>query len=237
MRILSFFLSLVLFVSAAHAYTLVLKSGRRCSGELIGQDDLTLQLRDPATGLILSYRRAQLDAPATAAANVRSSTPEPSPADGDPAEPVRVAELARRLREQRTGRSRVYTPDDLLRAPAISVSGATESSETPPVVADANPGEERRWREEARRLRKELEAAQDRYAAVMPACEKARQHRDEEKLNPHRHPLELAPLMQEPSECRRLAELQQRVEHAQSAIEDFEDRARRSGVPWRWLQD
>jgi hypothetical protein len=237
-RLLSFVLSFVLLASTAHAYTLVLRSGRRCDGDLIAQNQQTIQFRDRATGLVFSFKKQQIDESATAAANAVAATPampESSAAD----QPLTVAELARRLRALRTGHARVYTKEDLLHTPDVSIVGEEDSagdSVPPPVSSGIGAGDERKWREEARRLRKELESVQDKLSVAAPACEKARLRRNHDKLLPHDHPLELTPLMHEPSECRHFLELQQRYEAARAAIDDFEERARHASIPWRWLE-
>ena len=240
MRRVTFLLSFLLFLSCADAYTLVLKNGRQCSGDLISDDGPTVQFRDAATGAMLSLKKDQVDAAATTAVNA----PAPEPASDRAAAHAKadegrsLASLAAELRGQRTGKARVYTTADLTRAPQVSVSGTAESSAglEPEAASKQDAPNEKRWRSEARALRKELESAQDHAAAAEAACDKAR-HRNQTAMQPlSRRPTELPRLLEQPSECRKMEEMNRRLSDSRNRFDDFEERARRAGVPWQWLE-
>ena len=238
MRNLTFLLSFLLFATTAAAYTVVLQNGRRCTGELISDAGATVQIRDAATGAVLSVRKDQVNAEATLAANAPRAEDTPADASPEAQSPRSLAALAGEWRKQRTGRARAYTADDLKSAPELSVSGTPESDAESRRVSQpaADTLDERRWRSDARAARRELETAQDRAATAARACDQARKRNQSALGSSHRHPLELAPLTQEPSECRRFAELNERLAQARDRFDAFQERARRAGVPWQWLE-
>jgi hypothetical protein len=230
-----FFLSVLLFTHFADAYTVILKNGRRCDGSLITDAGGTLQLRDFATGVILSFKKDQLDMAATTAANSNKPVALPdTTVPSDPQAERRVSDVADELRARRTGQARVYTMADLDSAPQVSIAG---NGETERVTSDsADPGDENGWRRQARVLRKELEAAEDRAATSAADCEKARGKSQSSIASPHEKPQDLRSLMREPSECVRAASSLARLEAARDRFAAFEERARRAGVPHTWLE-
>lgn len=235
MRTLCFLLPVFLFASSLHAYTIVLKNGRRCSGDLISDSGSTYQLHDSATGVFLSFKKEQVDAVATTAANTPPKSPQPAAAGASERVTRGVADLAERLREQRTGRARVYTTSDLARTPEVSISGSQTPLQDVAAVSSASLNESE-WRNEARKFRKELESAEDRATAAQSACDKAQANGKAAVVAPHDKPVQLQSLMRPPQECTRASELNDRAADARERLLQFQERARRAGVPWSWLE-
>lgn len=236
MRIIVFILSVLMFVSSTRATTIVLKNGRRCTGDLISDDGRTVQLHESSTGIFLSFKKQQVDDAATAAANAKSgSQPRASSISGATASSHGLADVAREVRLRRTGRARVYTSADLKSAPQISISGSGEIA-VEKIYDGGRDVDESKWRAEARKLRKDVEAAEDRAVTADRNCETARAKGAAAMGSLHEKPQELRALMHEPAECARAADLNDRLLAARDRFAEFEDRARRASIPVSWLE-
>lgn len=234
MRIILSILSVLMFVTSTGATTIVLKNGRHCTGDLISDDGRTIQLHESSTGVFLSFKKDQVDDEATAAANSESRIRRQTTAAAPSSATRGLADVAREIRNSRTGRSRVYTAADLKSAPEISISGSGEIGVIEPDAPAAV--DESKWRTEARKLRKDVEAAEDRAATADRACETARSKHSSALGSVHEKPQELSTLMREPAECTRAAELNDRLLAARDRFAEFEDRARRASIPRSWLE-
>jgi hypothetical protein len=234
-RIIVLILSVLMFVSSTTATTIVLKNGRRYTGDLVSDDGRTVQLHESSTGVFLSFKKQQVDDAATAAANAKSgSQPRASSISGAGSSSQRLADVAREARLRRTGRARVYTSDDLKSAPQISISGSGEIA-VDKIKDGGTEVNEAKWRAEARKLRKDVEAAEDRASTADRNCEAARAKSAAAMGSMHEKPQELNALMHQPAECARAADLKDRLRAARDRFAEFEDRARRASIPISWL--
>lgn len=249
MRTLSFLLITFLSASLAFGYTVILKSGKRVEGTRIGEDQTTIQLKDPS-GMVLSFRKSTLDLEAMSAANVDSTGPSYSQLRSEPALLVKtvaiqkkapqknLVEIARENRANRSGRARSLSLSDLANTPELSIVGSEDpapSPETPERTGDLSE-EGHSWRLTAAALKKEMANLREKKIAAEVACQHARERRSNKRSRSHPQVIDLLPLLEDPAECKRVSEAERRLTEAQTRWDDFEERARRAEVPWQWLE-
>lgn len=239
MRIISFLILVLLCVHPLFAYTVVLKSGKRIDGTFVAEDSITLQMKD-SRGVILSIKRELLDLEATVRENSRSEA-VPLPDNKDtivartPAREIDLVAFAEQTKKSRRGKTRTVTAADLDSATELTIMGT--EGELPPVEIERNSDrEEQRWRSEAVTLRKEIARSRERRISAEASCEEAEQRLLEKRTRPSRQPVPLLRSFQTPTECERLVEIDRQLAEAQTRLENFEERARRSEIPWQWIE-
>ena len=237
MRVFSFLLVSFLCANFCHAYTLVLLSGKQISGTLLGEDRITIQLRD-ISGVVLSIKKSRIDPDATHRANPVIKTDQARPEIVAEALPEKtLVDIAREVRESRHGQSRVYTRADLDHVPEISTSDESsgEFSENVKPSADAKD-DEKFWRKSATDLRKELSKLRERRISAQFSCRKALEKRDATVYGGSKRPSNLNSGFDEPAECERLTAIESQLEDAEWRWEEFTERARKAEVPWSWIE-
>lgn len=170
---------------------------------------------------------------------------------------VAAQEKARREREkektkekgQKPRAAKAFTDDDLqpgatrdkTQAPPPPVEPyvpSTPSPEAENAEAEADSGPKAEWRQRAAAVRQVVESAQQAVASIANDAERIRQDLNPMSLtfNPSDVNATLR-LQHELSEAEtRLAAAQAQVAVAEKAYKDFEDEARRNGVPPSWLE-
>lgn len=226
MRMLPFLLLCFVIHSSCFAYTVILKSGKRIAGTLIGQDQSTLQLKD-RSGILISFNKAGLDIPAMNAANQPISH---SPNNGS---------------SQRKESARTYTKDDLEKMPVLGiVEGDSQEPIDPDPEIEAGKStapsfsakEEKSWRSRAVSLKKELAKLREKRIEAEAKCEQSRENLSSRLTTPQRKPINMLPLFGKPTACKMLEELTQQLDEAEERWDIFETEARRAEVPWQWLE-
>lgn len=241
MRTISFLILLLLFVHPLFAYTVVLKSGKRIHGAFVAEDNATLQIKD-SRGVILSFKRDLLDLDSMVRVNaqpeVEADLPEPTEHRIEVrtrSRDIDLAAFADQTQKNRKGQARTLTAADLESAPELTILGTTDE----PKEAEIEPTSDRneqQWRKEAVSLRKELFRLREKRISAEASCQHAEQRLSEKRTRPSREPAPLLTTFQKPSYCERLAEIDRQIEYAQTRLEDFEERARRSEIPWQWIE-
>lgn len=237
MRLISFLVVSLFITLVADAYTVVLNSGKQLYGTLIGHDSATIQLRDPY-GVVLSIKKSIVDLPATEWANSfvqKSEKPRDVVIPGPPPEKS-VVEIAHEVRTARKGNSRLYTKDDLNSMPEISTSNGDGNSYDP-VPARSEPElDESYWRKTAASFRKQLSSLKEKKISTEFSCQKAREKRSRQIYGGNKRPSNLNDAFEEPAECKRFEEIQAQLNEAEWRWDEFTERARRSSVPWSWIE-
>jgi hypothetical protein len=234
-RTASFLLLITLVVQPAYPYTVILNSGKQVHGEYVGEDGLTLQLRDSATGILLSFKKDNLNLDAMAQANRSSVLPEPQTAlpRSEPRKKRGVAEIARELRNGRTGKARLYTPESLSHTPEISFSESeTADYESKPADPVDNRNENY-WRGTARRFQERIAGLEEKRQSAMAKCSAARDKQKKLAMHPKK-PSELSN-PSEPPDCLKIKDLEKQIQEAHWEFERFQDQARKLDVPWSWI--
>lgn len=135
-------LALFLFFSSQLcAVTVILKSGKKITGDLISEDQSVIRLR-ANDGTVYSLNMVHIDRIATAEANQKED--ESAAADVEPkkeevisSRPSSLAEAAADARQNRTGAARVYTEADLIAAPDLALV-STPNSDSRTVIVPLN---------------------------------------------------------------------------------------------------
>lgn len=223
MRVLSFLVLSLLFHSTCFAYIVVLKSGKRVVGNLLGQDATTLQLKDPS-GIVLSFKKSILNVDAMSIANAPT------------------AETQADQKMQPKHDVRVYKNEDVSQMPELSIleSDSAESpyaefeeENTPGTQAD--PKVERSWRSRVVALQKELARLREKKIQAEDSCEQSRQNANTQLTTPQNKPVNILSLFERSTACKMLDEIALQLEGAEERWIDFETEARRAEVPWKWL--
>ena len=238
MRFYSFLFVSILFVSVCDAYTVVLLSGKQLHGKLVAEDSSTIHFHD-SSGVFLSIKKAIVDLDATLKANTKVRQSQTPIVPDDPTQPQQksVVDVARELHATRTGNSRVYTKEDLNRVPEVSVGNDPEyDSETASEVPKDKNLDESYWRKAAADLRKELTGWRERKISAEFSCAKAREKRSSQIYGGNRRPSDLSQAFEKPPECKRFDEVQSQLNEAVLRWDEFTERARKSGVPWAWIE-
>jgi len=236
-RVFSFLLVSFLCANFCHAYTVVLLSGKQIRGTLLGEDRITIQLRD-LSGVVLSIKKSSIDLDATQQANPVIKTDETPPEPIAELVPAKtVVDIARELRESRHGQSRLYTRADLDHVPEISAGEETSDE----ITADAKSGieskdDEKFWRKSAADFRKELAKLRERKISAQFSCRKALEKRDASIYGGSKRPSNLNSGFNEPAECERLRAIESQLEDAEWRWEEFTERARKAEIPWSWIE-
>ena len=237
MRVLSFLLVSFLCANFCHAYIVVLLSGKQLSGALLGEDRISIQLRD-VSGVVLSIKKSRVDFDATERANpaITTQPPPPETVVQRPSEKTLV-EIAREVRGRRNGEARIYTRADLDRVPEISVGEeiSNEIGVNPKLESDAKDNESF-WRKSAADFRKELTKLRERKISAQFSCRKAQEKRDTSIYGGSKRPSNLNSAFEEPAECERLKAIESQLEEAEWRWEEFTERARKAEVPWSWIE-
>ena len=243
MRVLSFLLVSFLCANVCQSYTVVFLSGKQVTGTLLGEDAITIQLRD-RSGVVLSIKKSRVDLEATERANAIYKPAEPKITPSYPQQvPLEksLAEIARELRANRGGQSRTYTRADLGRVPEISFTEQTENVdesesarhvETEPDLKN----DESFWRKAAADFRKELTRLRERKISAQFSCSKAREKRSASIYGGTKRPTNLADAFEEPAECQRLQGIEEQLTEAEWRWDDFTERARKSEIPLSWIE-
>jgi hypothetical protein len=209
---LLFFFTLVIQLSPAGAYTIVLPSGKRVEGDLIGDDGATIRVRDPHEEAVSPPGEGKTAVPSA----VRPTLPE----------------LARRLRLLRKGGSRVYTSADMDRLPEVEVFGSAccdGGEPAPKGVTSGRVPDERYWRTGVARLRKQVNDLREKKLRA--------EERSILTIRPRGGRKRILSFGGgEPVECKVLPDRQAQLRRAEYELDDFLEKARRSGVPWSWLE-
>jgi hypothetical protein len=236
-RVFSFLLVSFLCANFCHAYTVVLLSGKQIRGTLVGEDKVTIQLRD-VSGVVLSIKKSRLDLDATQQANaVIKSDQVRSEIVAAELPEKNLVDIAREVRESRHGQSRIYTRADLDRVPEIS-SGQEISDEFSNNVKTAIEAkdDEKFWRKAATDFRKELSKLRERKISAQFSCRKALEKRDASIYGGSKRPSNLNSGFDEPAECERLTAIESQLEDTEWRWEEFTERARKAEVPWSWIE-
>ncbi len=243
MRVLSFLLVSFLCANVCQSYTVVFHSGKQLTGTLLGEDAITIQLRD-RSGVVLSIKKSRVDLEATERANAITKPAEPKRAPSNPEqEPPEksLAEIARELRASRARQSRTYTRTDLSRVPEISFTELPEdvderesarNVETEPDLKN----DESFWRKAAADFRKELARLRERKISAQFSCAKAREKRSASIYGGTKRPTNLADAFEEPAECQRLQGIEAQFTEAEWRWDEFTERARKSEIPLSWIE-
>jgi uncharacterized protein YbaR (Trm112 family) len=237
---LSFLFICLCLVHPLFAYTVVLKSGKCIEGELIGQDQSTIQLKD-IKGLRLSFKKDLLDLALMERLNHQTPTGKVGSAQAVQKvkpEEKSLVQLAREARASRTGRARVLRRQDLHDVTEITVLGSAYpvTDESPVMQKSEHRKEERYWRDSARALRKDLQQLQEKKWRAEDACTRAEASRKQKSTKLHQEPMDLASVMRESVECERVRNLQDQIRQAELRLDDFLELARRSEVPRHWVE-
>lgn len=240
MRVLSFLILFTFVSQLVSAYTIILKSGKFIEGEFLGEDQSTIQIKDPS-GILLSVKKYSVDLEATKLKNSLKDRIEPAKSLPSSVRPVAksIVDIAAENRKKGKG-GKAYKKEDLAGLPEVSMIGS-EDGDSPDLPEIEEPVElpskaELYWRKEGMALRKRLESLREKLAGVEDACNQARQTGALRRTKPHKKVIDLLPLMDEPSACKKQEELLRQLEETQNRWDDFEIRARRAGVPWVWLE-
>jgi hypothetical protein len=238
-RIFSFLLVSYLCANFCNAYTVVLLSGKQLSGALLGEDKTSIQLRD-VSGVVLSIKKSRIDFDATERANpiITTEPATPEAVIQQPAEKTLV-DIAREVRENRSGEARIYTRADLDRVPEISVGEQSEvfdeSSGNAKSESNAKD-DEAFWRKSAADFRKQLAKLRERKIAAQFSCRKALEKRDASIYGGSKRPSNLNSAFDEPAECERLRAIESQLKDAEWHWEEFTERARKAEIPWSWIE-
>jgi len=245
MRKVSFLLILFFFTRLAFPYTVVLKSGRQLQGDWIGEDDVSIQVKDSA-GVALSFKKANLDLWQMETLNkcsgqscqkqvvARQLTTITRPQSFDQDNPL--PGLAEQTRNSRTGRARVFSQADLATAPELSIIGTTEPVKSPKISESSSRKEERYWRQTAASLRRELSRVAEKKNSADAACSRARDNNFGKQLKSHRAVIDMSELNREPVECDHAREVARDFEAARLRYDDFLERARKESIPSAWVE-
>jgi hypothetical protein len=217
----------------------VLRSGKQLYGKLVGEDSATIQLHD-SSGVFISIKKSIVDVDATLRANTVVSSAKPSIEASTPSQPPQktVAEVAREVRETRTGNSRVYTREDLNSVPEVTFGSSSEVEYTKTVDEKRKEEvhDESHWRKIADDFRKELAGLRERKISAEFSCAKAREKRSNQIYGGNRRPSDLSQAFEQPPECKRLSEIESQLSDALWRWDEFTERARKSGVPIAWVE-
>ena len=240
MRILSLLITLCFTVSVS-AYDVVLKSGKRIQGIRIGEDNLTIQMKDQRDGTLLSIKKSVVDLVATDQANQNQQRS----VQADPVQeqegrvPKTIVEIAEETRKARTGKAPLLTNGDVPQDGSVSVFGSSDSTRfaTMPANESNIPGkDERYWRKEAATFRRELSTIREKLISADARCLKARERASTRLAGSHKKAENLLVLMETPVECAQRDETEQQLHDSEARLYDFEERARRAQVPWQWIE-
>ncbi len=239
MRTISFLILFVVFAHPLIAYTVVLKSGKRIEGTFVAEDKATLQIKD-SRGVFLSFKRELLDMDSMSRVNPRSESDPQKPIEDTilvqkHSREIDLVAFANQTQKNRKGNARTVTAADLESAPELTIMG-TEDEPKPDEIEPASDPDEQQWRKEAVLLRKELFRLRERRISSETSCQHAQQRLSEKRTRPSREPVPLLLSFQKPPECERLAEIDRQIEDVQLRLEDFEERARHTGIPWQWIE-
>lgn len=237
MRVFSFLLVSFLCANFCHAYTVVLLSGKQIHGALLGEDRISIQLRD-VSGVVLSIKKSRIDLDATEHANPVIKTDEALAKPVAEQLPERtVVDVARELRESRHGQSRIYTRADLDHVPEISVGEEISDEFTDNVKSGADAkDDEKFWRKSWADFRKEISKLRERKISAQFSCRKALEKRDASIYGGSKRPSNLNSGFDEPAECERLRAIESQLEDAEWRWEEFTERARKAEIPWSWIE-
>jgi hypothetical protein len=235
-RVFSFLLVSFLCANFCPAYTVVLLSGKELCGTLLGEDRVTIQLRD-VSGVILSIKKSRIDLDATADANpvVKAKAAAAKVVAEEPEKTI--VDIAREVRESRHGESRLYTRADLDEMPEISVGEEMSGDTSSDVKAENKPkDDEAFWRKSADKFRKELSKLRERKISAQYSCRKANEKRDASIYGGSKRPSNLNSAFDEPAECEKLRAIESQLEDTEWRWEEFTERARKAEVPWSWIE-
>jgi hypothetical protein len=76
----------------------------------------------------------------------------------------------------------------------------------------------------------------ERKISADASCAKARERVTAKMSKPGRSPANVLMLFEDPSECVRAKEIERQWKEAQQRWDDFEESARKSEVPWQWIE-
>ncbi len=241
MRIISFLILLLLFVQPLFAYTVVLKSGKRIHGAFVAEDNATLQIKDSG-GVILSFKCDLLDLDSMVRTNAQPEAEADLPKRTEHRIEIRtrprdidLAAIADQTQKNRKGNARTVTAADLESAPELTILGTADEPKKQE-IEPASDRDEQQWRKEAGSLRKEISRLREKRISAEASCQRAEQRLSEKRTRPSREPSSLLQTFQKPTECQRLSEIDSQIQDAQMRLENFEERARRSEIPWQWIE-
>jgi hypothetical protein len=228
---------LILLLSVApfaHCYTVITRTGKRVEGTLISEQTSTVLIKD-SQGILISFKSETLDWKAMQLANVpRPIEQESKPAVSSVRKEVSLTEIARRTREQRSGKARVFTLDDLRRAPELSVMGS-DLQVSPKRNEDAMP-DESRWTSRLVALKKEVNRLRERKVSADAACQESKRKQFEVRTTGHDRPSNLLQTYKETAQCLKLREIDRQLEDAERRLDDAREEGRRAGVSWQALE-
>jgi hypothetical protein len=235
-RLFSFLLVSFLCANFCHAYTVVLISGKEICGTLLGEDQITIQLRD-VSGVVLSIKKSRVDLDATKHANpVIKADQARTEAVAEELPEKTLVDIAREVRESRHGQSRIYTRADLDHVPEISIGDETADEPENTKSGTESKDDEKFWRKSANDFRKELAKLGERKISAQFSCRKALEKRDASIYGGSKRPTNLNSSFDEPAECERLRAIESQLEDAEWRWEEFTERARKAEVPWSWIE-
>jgi len=233
MSIPSLLILFLLIAPLAHSYTVITRFGKRIEGAIVTEQTSTIMIKDPH-GVLISFKKEALDWNAmnrenAPQANTQMKHDRP-PREQEPS----LVEVARRSKEERTGKARKLTMEDLVDAPVLSVIGSDL-----PVSArtkEEQAPDESRWDARLTALKKEVNRLRERRVTVEASCEQSKRKQFQERTTGHDRPSSLMSTYRETTECSRLKEIETQLEEAETRLEEAREEGRRAGVSWQTLE-
>jgi hypothetical protein len=233
--ILSYLLLFLLSTAQfAWSYSVVLKSGKKIEGTLVSDEGPTIVVRD-ARGVLISFKKDLLDINQMTLLNVQREASESLPSAASRTKPPGLVEIAAAAKRQRTGKAKNVSADDLEGAPQISIIGPPDE---PPVTVSRSKetGREPDWEAKLWPLKKEVNRLREKRVDAEASCEQSRQKQFNARTRPSSKPVELLSTYKESAPCRKLAELDDQLQQAETRLENVREEARRAGASWRSLE-
>jgi hypothetical protein len=232
MKVPSYLLLVFLFVQTAHAYTVILKSGKRISGVAVGEHESTIVIQD-ASGVFISFKKDALDLSAMAQVNSPVATQKMPERSTVHSKQRSIAEIASESKKNRSGKGRSFTQADHPRG-GISVLGSNEPDATPelPIIEPS----EHQWQSRIARIKKEVNSLRERKISADAACESSKQKQLSARTTPGKRPVDLLATYQQTPACSKAKEIDRQLTEAETRLDLLREEGRRAGVSWQSLE-
>jgi hypothetical protein len=231
---------LLVFVSTAYAYDVVLKNGKSIHGTKLSEDENQIVVQD-ASGVRINIKKSHVDTGKTEAAN-QQSTPAATPASTS----TPAKETTTKKTEPKKP-ARKITKEDLeklrekydLGEGTFGENSKEDSEETDESAVDNSSTEktEAEWRHEAEMHRQKVEQAEEQYTRLNEECGKLKQISVQTHVLVDEQGNEL-PMQETTKEVCDLAEsAREKLNEERSSYSEFTTEAKQQAVPPGWLRD
>ena len=198
---------LLIFSQLAFAHYIVLKSGKKIEGDIVGEDATTLHVKQP-DGVVITLKKDEVDLSLTFMVNETAAREE-----------NQSTQTARTTPQPQTRKAtQTFTNADVKKMPEISVMGTSDSASTSAEHGNLKsrsqqPHGENLWRTEAKKLH-------TRKLTAIEYCK--RRYRTTERDDTNESTYD--------PKCPAIVEINKE-------IDDFKDRARKSEIPDQWIAE